>query len=56
MVEYFILTSTGIFIGILIGMFGVGGGLIIVPVITYILIGFHNYPFNEALIIGIASS
>ena len=56
MIEYFILTITGIFNGILVGMFGIGGGLIIVPVITYILIFFHDYSFNQALIIAIASS
>ena len=56
MAEYFILMTIGIFIGVLVGMFGIGGGLIIVPVITYILIGFHDYSFNQALIIGIASS
>ena len=56
MVEFFILSIIGIFIGVLVGMFGVGGGLFIVPVITYTLIGFHDYSFNDALIIGIASS
>ena len=56
MIELFILTLSGIFIGSLIGMFGIGGGLFIVPVVTHILIGFHEYPFNDALIIGIASS
>jgi uncharacterized membrane protein YfcA len=56
MVEYFILMTVGSFIGVLIGMFGIGGGLIIVPVITYTLMGFHNYSFDQALISGIASS
>tara|TARA_B100000795_G_scaffold227445_1_gene183805 strand:+ start:335 stop:1132 length:798 start_codon:yes stop_codon:yes gene_type:complete len=56
MIEYFILMTVGSFIGVLIGMFGVGGGLIIVPVITYTLMGFHDYSFNQALISGIASS
>ena len=56
MIEFFILTVSGIFIGSLIGMFGIGGGLFIVPVVTYVLIGFHNYSFNDALIIGIVSS
>jgi uncharacterized membrane protein YfcA len=56
MLEYFILTTIGIFIGVLVGMFGIGGGLIIVPVITYTLIGFHDYSFNDALIIGISTS
>ena len=56
MVEFFILSIIGIFIGVLVGMFGIGGGLFIVPVITYTLIGFHDYSFNDALIIGISSS
>jgi uncharacterized protein len=56
MIEYFILTIIGIFIGLLVGMFGIGGGLIIVPTITYILIYFHDYSFNQALIIAIATS
>jgi uncharacterized membrane protein YfcA len=54
--EIFILITAGIFVGVLVGMFGIGGGIIIVPVITFILIGFHNYSFNDALITGIATS
>ena len=56
MIEYFILTTIGVFIGVLVGLFGIGGGIIIVPVITYTLISFHSYSFNDALIIGVASS
>ena len=56
MVEFFLLMVIGIFIGSLVGMFGIGGGLFIVQVVTYTLIGFHDYSFDDALLTGIASS
>ena len=56
MTEVFILATMSIFVGSLVGMFGVGGGIIFVPVIIYVLIGFHDYSFNDALITGIATS
>ncbi len=56
MIEIYILLSTGIFVGTLVGLFGIGWGLIIVPVISYILITVHGYSFDEALIRAIATS
>jgi uncharacterized protein len=56
MIEIIILFFTGIFIGGLVGMFGIGGGLIMVPVITFILMGFHEFHINDAVISGVATS
>ena len=56
MIEVFILVLTGLFVGFLAGLFGIGGGLIIVPAVTYILIFFHNITPDIAYSSAIASS
>ena len=56
MAEIIIFIFSGIFIGIAAGLFGLGGGLVIVPVATYCLVYFSNTPFDQAIIIGISTS
>lgn len=56
MLEIIIYILSGCFIGIAAGLFGLGGGLLIVPVITYSLVFFSNISFTEAILIGIGTS
>ena len=56
MAEIIIFIFSGIFIGIAAGLFGLGGGLVIVPVVTYCLVYFSNTPSDQAIIIGICTS
>jgi uncharacterized membrane protein YfcA len=56
MLEIAIFIFSGFFIGTLAGLFGIGGGLIIVPIVTYSLMHFHGYAFESALLSGIATS
>ena len=56
MIEIFIFITSGIFIGIAAGLFGLGGGLLIVPIVTYSLVYFSNIAFTEAILIGIGTS
>jgi uncharacterized membrane protein YfcA len=56
MLEISIFIFSGFFIGTLAGLFGIGGGLIIVPIVTYSLMHFHGYAFESALLSGIATS
>ena len=56
MIEPIIFIFTGIFTGITAGLFGLGGGLIIVPVVTYSLILFSNIPLEQAILTGISTS
>ena len=56
MIEAFIFIFTGAITGIAAGLFGLGGGLIIVPVITYSLISFSNIPLEQAILTGISTS
>jgi len=56
MIEVFIFIFTGILTGIAAGLFGLGGGLIIVPVVTYSLISFSNTPPDQAILTGISTS
>ena len=51
MAEIIIFIFSGVFIGIAAGLFGLGGGLMIVPVVTYCLVYFSNTPFDQAIII-----
>jgi len=55
-IEPIIFIFTGIFTGITAGLFGLGGGLIIVPVVTYSLILFSNIPLEQAILTGISTS
>ena len=56
MIEVLILCSTGLLVGFLAGLFGIGGGLIIVPVVTFLMIHFYNFPGADAYAYGIGSS
>ena len=56
MIEAFIFIFTGALTGLAAGLFGLGGGLIIVPVVTYSLISFSNISFNQAILSGICTS
>ena len=56
MIEVFIFIFTGIFTGVSAGLFGLGGGLIIVPVVTYSLILFSNASLDQAILTGISTS
>ena len=56
MMEILIFIISGIFIGIAAGLFGLGGGLLIVPVVTYSLVYFSSIAFTEAILIGIGTS
>ena len=49
------LIATGIFAGILAGLFGVGGGIVIVPVLYFLLQGFGVSP-ETAMMIATATS
>lgn len=49
------LVGTGIFAGILAGLFGVGGGIVIVPVL-YFLLQFFNVSAESAMVIATATS
>ena len=55
MAEIIIFIFSGVFIGIAAGLFGLGGGLMIVPVVTYCLVYFSNTPFDQAIIIGVST-
>jgi uncharacterized membrane protein YfcA len=56
MIEILIFIVSGIFIGVVAGLFGLGGGLLIVPVVTYSLVYFSNIVLTEAILIGIGTS
>lgn len=56
MIESIIFIFTGVVIGISAGLFGLGGGLVIVPVVTYSLMVFSNIPLDQAILIGISTS
>ena len=56
MIEIIIFIISGILIGIVAGLFGLGGGLLIVPVVTYSLVYFSHIPFTEAILMGVSTS
>ena len=49
------LIITGIFSGLIAGLLGVGGGLIVIPVVFYIL-NFYNFSKEIIMHVAIASS
>ncbi|MBT3513354.1 MAG: sulfite exporter TauE/SafE family protein, partial [Nitrosomonadales bacterium] len=53
--EIIIFLFSGIFIGVIAGLFGLGGGLLIVPVLTYSLIFFSKIPLEQAILIAIST-
>ncbi len=54
--EALILLIAGSFVGTLSGLLGIGGGLIIVPLLTYLLIHFHQAAFDQAMLMAIGTS
>tara|TARA_B100000795_G_C22738676_1_gene414381 strand:- start:83 stop:874 length:792 start_codon:yes stop_codon:yes gene_type:complete len=56
MTEPIIFLLSGVLIGVAAGLFGLGGGLIIVPVVTYSLMFFSNTPLDNAILAGISTS
>ena len=52
MIEGFLIfAGLGIIAGLLAGMFGIGGGIIIVPIL---IASFINYGFNEEIVVHLA--
>jgi len=49
--EFLLFTVLGVFSGLIAGMFGIGGGIIIVPVLVA---SFMSYGFDESIIIHLA--
>lgn len=56
MIEIIIFIISGILIGVVAGLYGLGGGLLIVPVVSYSLVFFSKIPISEAILIGITTS
>ena len=54
--EAIFLILIGGAVGTLSGLLGIGGGLVIVPVLTYVLIHFHQVAFEEAILMSIGTS
>lgn len=54
--EAVILLLAGSFVGALSGLLGIGGGLMIVPLLTYLLIHFHQVAFDQAMLMAIGTS
>lgn len=48
--------ALGAVVGVMAGLLGIGGGLIIVPVLSYLLADVLNIPATETIVIAIATS
>ena len=55
MPEYLIYMATGAFVGIISGLLGVGGGLIIVPVLYFVFIA-QGQPVEHVMHMALATS
>lgn len=53
---FFICIALGAFVGFLAGLLGIGGGLIIVPVLATLLVTFNVSPPEHAFLIAVATS
>lgn len=51
-----ICMTLGIVAGIMAGLLGIGGGLIIVPALVYLLPVFLNIPIEQVMVVAVASS
>jgi hypothetical protein len=54
--EWLILLTLGAFVGLLAGLFGIGGGLILVPILSFLLPSLGLASSEQALAIAIATT
>ncbi|ATC98020.1 MAG: sulfite exporter TauE/SafE family protein [Pseudoalteromonas spongiae] len=55
-IVFFSCMALGCLVGFLAGLLGIGGGLIIVPVLSYLLLALNLVPADQAMVVAIATS